>query len=442
MTTDMTHGSIPRHLTGFAMPLILGNLFQLTYNAADSIIVGRFAGDAAQACVGTANPLLNVLLFFIIGACTGAGVLMSERFGAQDGEGLRRVFATGLLAGGVFSLVLCALFVALSRPLLWCIRTPEEILPGAASYLAVVSGALPFMFLYNFFAAALRSAGDSKTPLVFLIIACCTNVVLDCVFVIAFGWGAWGAGFATLLAQALSAVLCALHMRRRVPQLWVPLRKLSIDKQALRRTVDYAWATGMQKVALMVGKVLIQAAVNPLGVGAIAAFNAVNRVDDFVFEPEQSIGAALTTFVAQNRGAKQPQRLHRAFRTGITMELVYGMGIGVLVFLAAPHVMTLFVGSSTTDAALAGTAYLRMMSLIYTLPGLTNGMQGYIRGFGRMQVCLIATSVQMVGRVGMAYVLVPRMGLSGTALACLCGWLLMLCYEVPWIWHNLRYASE
>lgn len=441
MTVDMTRGAIPQHLARFSVPLILSNLFQLSYNAADSIIVGRFAGDGAQASIGTANPLMNVLLFFIIGICTGAGVLLSESFGAKDDATFRTQLCTTVTAGCAFTLLLSVLFAVLAYPLLWCIRVPPEILDMAAGYLMLVSGSLVFSFLYNCYATALRSVGDAKTPLVFVIISTLFNVALDCLLVIRFRMGVLGAGAATLCAQALCAALCMAYVRARMPQLWVSPRALRIDRIQLKTIVHYAWATGMQKVALMVGKVLIQACVNPLGVAAIAAFNAVNRVDDFVFEPEQSIGAAITTFTAQNRGAKQRGRIGKAFRCGMLMELGYWLFIGTVIWLAAPALMALFTGHAETEAALLGVRYLRAMAFFYAFPAMTNGLQGYVRGCGRMKVCLLATSVQMLGRVTSSYLLVPQLGIAGVAYGCCVGWIVMLLYEVPYTLHNLRPAQ-
>ncbi len=215
--TDMTTGNIPKQLIRFTIPLILANLFQLSYNAADSIIVGRFAGTKALAAVGTANPIINITIFFIIGICTGASVLMSEYFGEGNIKKFKREVSTTMIAGFIFTLLMIIICVILTKPILRLINTPEEILPAATSYLRIIFFGLIFTFLYNVFASTLRSIGDSKTPLIFLSIAAVLNVVMDLIFVIIFKMGVNGAAIATVIAEMLSSIFCIIYVYKKVP---------------------------------------------------------------------------------------------------------------------------------------------------------------------------------------------------------------------------------
>lgn len=428
----MTKGSIPSHLTKFAIPLILGNMFQLTYNAVDSIVVGRYVGNEAQAAVGTSNPLMNIIIFFIIGICTGASVLMSMYFGAKEYEKLKREIATAMILGLAFSISITIVVIFLAKPLLILIQTPSEILDLSAGYLRVISFGLVFTFIYNIYAASLRSMGDSKTPIYFLIFSSILNIILDLVFVVWWKVGVNGVAYATVISQMISSLLCMQYVRKKVPMMCFTRKEFRIDPMLVKDTVGFAWATAIQNIALNVGKVLVQGCVNTLGVDAMATFNAVTRVDDFVFQPQQSIGSAMTTFVAQNKGAGNKQRIQKSLKIGLLMESVYWIGIGTIIYLVSENIMYLFVQDSSNSIVSMGVSYLRAMSLFYFMPAMTNGIQGYFRGLGKLNINFLSTLIQMIGRVAMAYILVPRLGVYGIALSCFIGWVCMLGFEVPY----------
>ncbi len=441
MVRNMTEGRIFRHLLSYAVPTILGNLFQLTYNAMDSIIVGRFAGKNSLAAVGTANPIMNIVLFFIIGLCMGASVLMSEFYGAGDHDRLKREVSTTLMAGIVFTVGLSAAFILLAEPILVLIRTPQEVIGEARAYLRIIFAGLIFTFLYNVYAAALRSVGDSVTPVRCLIVAAVLNGILDYIMVAVFHTGAAGAAAATVAAQACSAVMCMVYVSRRVELLRVKRKELAIDRGLLSRTVHYSWASAMQQAVLYMGKVGVQMTVNPLGVDAMAAFNAVNRVDDFAYTPQQSIGQGITVFIAQNRGAGNEARVRKGLKEGLILEVLYGLGIGAVIFFSARFLMTLFVQKEETGIIAIGSGYLMTIAFCYMLPALTNGVQGFFRGLGQMEITLASTAVQMVFRVLFSWYLAPRYGIPGIAWACLGGWLMMMVFELPLLARQLHRHS-
>jgi len=429
--TDMTIGNIPKHLIRFTVPLILANLFQLSYNAVDSIIVGRFVGTNALAAVGTANPIMNIMIFFIAGICIGASVLMSELFGAGNIKKFKREVSTTILAGFIFTLIMSTLCVLLTKPILRLIQTPDEILSAAASYLRIIFFGLIFTFIYNVYASTLRSIGDSKTPLIFLAISSILHVVMDIIFVVYFKMGVDGAAIATVIAEILSSIFCIIFVYKKVPMLHFTREEIVIDRALLNITVKYSWVTAMQQTCLYVGKFLIQGAVNPLGVDAIATFNAVNRVDDFAFTPQQSIGVSMTTFLAQNRGAKKSERIKQGFWAGMKLETLYWCLIGVIVYFGARNLMQLFVPHKDSMVVEFGVRYLQLMAFFYLLPSFTNGLQGYFRGMGDLKITLMSTFLQVVTRVLFAYLLIPKMEIVGIALSCLAGWVVMLAYEIP-----------
>ena len=415
---SMTQGPIPRQLLRFSVPMILGNLFQLTYNAVDTVIVGHCVGKNAVAAVGTANPIMTVVIFFIGGICMGASVLMSEYYGAQDLRRLKREVSTTLLAGGLFALVMSAVCALLARPVLLLIKTPAEIIDEAAGYLHIIFAGLLFTYLYNFYSNTLRSIGDSRTPLLFLILSSALNIGLDLALVAGLGLGVRGAAIATVISQGVSGVLCILYIRL-------------LDPSMLARTLNYSWVTALQQTCIYIGKLAVQGAVNPLGVDSIAAFNAVARVDDFAITPMQSIGSALTTFVAQNHGAHNEGRIHKGLATGAAIGTAYWGVICAPIYFGAGFVMHLFVPTGGEAVLALGAVYLHRMAFFYLFTAWTNSLQGYFRGRGLLSATLVSSLLQIVIRVICSYWLAPATGIGGIALACGIGWTAMMLYELP-----------
>ena len=429
---NMTEGKITNHLVRYSVPLILGNLFQLTYNAVDSIIAGRFIGKEALAAEGTASPVMNIVILGISGICMGASVLMSEFYGAGQKEKLKREMSTTVIFGCYFSVIIAILGGIFSKSLLGALGVPDEILGKAASYLSVIFLGAPFTYFYNAVSAALKSVGDSKTPLKFLAFSSILNAVLDLIFIGGLGFGIVCSAVTTVAAEAASAVLCITYVYRKIPMLQLRRGEFTMDRQLLRQTLRYGSITALQQSCQPIGKLLIQGAVNPLGVDMIAAFNAVNRIDDYAFTPEQSISHGITTFVAQNRGAGRKERIRKGFRRGLMLEACYWVFICITITLFRRPLMGLFVTAGNEGIVALGSSYLGLMALFYVFPAFTNGIQGFFRGMGNMSVTLLGTFVQTSLRVVFVYLLTPGIGLMGVAYACAIGWSVMLLVEVPY----------
>lgn len=429
---NMTEGGITKHLVDYSIPLILGNMFQLTYNAVDSIIAGRFIGKEALAAEGTASPVMNIVILGISGICMGASVLMSEFYGAGQKEKLKREMSTTVIFGCYFSVMIAMIGGFFSRPLLGALGVPDEILGKAASYLSIIFLGAPFTYFYNAVSAALKSVGDSKTPLKFLAFSSILNAVLDLIFIGGLGFGIVCSAVTTVAAEAASAFLCIIYVYRKIPMLQLRRGEFTMDRQLLRQTLRYGSITALQQSCQPIGKLLIQGAVNPLGVDMIAAFNAVNRIDDYAFTPEQSISHGITTFVAQNRGAGRKERIRKGFRRGLMLEACYWVFICITITLFRKPLMGLFVTAGNEGIVALGSSYLGMMALFYVFPAFTNGIQGFFRGMGNMSVTLLGTFVQTSLRVLFVYLLTPGIGLIGVAYACAIGWSVMLLVEIPY----------
>lgn len=436
---DMTQGSITRQLISYSVPLILGNLFQLTYNAVDSIIAGRFIGKEALAAEGMASPVMNLVILGISGICMGAGVLMSEFFGAKQLEKLKREMSTAVLFGLYFSLAVTGMGIIFTPALLRLLHVPEELMKMTAVYLRIIFIGAPFTYFYNALSSALKSVGDSKTPLKFLMFSSVLNGVLDLIFIGGLGFGIVCSAVTTVAAEAVSAGLSVWYVYQKIPLLRLERGEFVMDRGLLKTTLQYGSVTALQQSCQPIGKVLIQGAVNTLGVDVIAAYNAVTRIDDFACLPEQSISHGITTFVAQNRGAQKPERMKKGFGRGLLLEFGYWIGICAVVLLIRNTVLKLFVtGESAEAIAVIGGQYLAIMAFFYIFPAFTNGFQGFYRGMGMMKMTLLGTFIQTSLRVIFTWLLTPSMGISGVAFACAAGWSVMLLVEIPYYFHLQR----
>lgn len=440
----MTVGAVTPQIIRFTVPLIIGNFCVLTYNAADSVIVGRFVGANALAALGAASPVMNLLLFLIIGVCLGMSVLMGNYFGAGDIPKLKREISTALIAGGIFTFLLVLLGIVFSRQILALMHTPVGILDDATCYLQIIFFGLIFSFIYNIYASILRSMGNSNASLFFLIASALFNILLDLLFVAKLQMGIKGAAIATVIAEFLSALFCLIYVYKEIPILKFKKQEFVFDRSLLRQTIVYGSVTAMQQITLHLGKFLIQGAVNPLGINAIAAFNAVNKIDDFVLVAQQNIAHGTTGFISQNFGANNRPRIRKGFFIGIRMIAIYSILLMFFILLLCNSLMKVFVGNEGEKVVEIGVEYLKIQGLLYLLPGATNIIQGYFRGIGRMKITLNSTFVQITGRVIAAYLLAPIFGVKGIALACLIGWICMLGYELPFFrrsWQKLALSE-
>ena len=428
--TDLTQGSIPRHLIAFAVPLMLGNLFQLSYNMVDTIVIGRFAGSASLAAVGTCDQIMNLLILGVSGVCLGASVLMGNYFGAGDRDMLLEEMKTTVALGLLFALLVLGLGIPLSGQFFRLMHVQPEALGDAAVYLRIIFLGMPFTCLYNIYAAALRSVGDPRTPVRYLILSCLINIALDLLLVAVFRKGVLGAALATLIAQGVSALLCILHVSRNTPELHFSWTALRVNPTLARKTLTYGGFTALQQCAQPIGNLIIQGTINTLGVSAAAAFSAARKIEDIGLLPGRSISSAMTSLIAQNRGAENEERVEQGFRKGMLLEGGIGLLVSAVVLLLRRPLMSLF----TTDAEIIqnGVTYFNLIGFCFWLPCLTNGMQGYLRGVGAMKTSLFATLTQISFRVAATLLLVPRMGISGVALACVIGWSAMLLWTLPY----------
>ena len=431
MTKDLTTGKIMPILVNFTVPLVLGNLFQLTYNAVDSIIVGHFVGKEALAAVGICNPVSTLMILFLNGLCMGASILMGIQYGAKDYETLHRQISTTLLSGAVFSFFLTLVCVIFAVPILLLLQVDPSIMDMTVQYLRIIFLGLMFTFLYNFFSSTLRALGDSASPLYFLIISAILNIFGDLFFVIVLKAGSNGCAISTVLSEALCCLFCIIYIQKKVPILRLGKKWLVFDARLLKKTIAYGWASAMQQATVQMGKIAIQALVNTMGVSVAAAIAVVNRIDDFAITPEQNIAHAMTALMAQNKGAGKNDRMREGFRCGMILELVYGAAVMLICLGFARPLMSLFVKDEEVIGH--GVVYLHLIAVMYILPAITNSLQGFFRGIGDLKVTLMSSFTNMTVRVIAAapMVLLWNFGIEALPYSYLAGWIAMLLVETP-----------
>ena len=431
MTKDLTTGKIMPILVNFTVPLVLGNLFQLTYNAVDSIIVGHFVGKEALAAVGICNPISTLMILFLNGLCMGASILMGIQYGAKDYKTLHRQISTTMLSGVVFSFFLTLFCVVFAVPILHLLQVDASIMEMTRQYLRIIFMGLMFTFLYNFFSSTLRALGDSASPLYFLIISAVLNIFGDLFFVIVLKAGSNGCAISTVLSEALCCLFCVIYIQKKVPILRLGRKWLVFDASLLKKTIAYGWASAMQQATVQMGKIAIQALVNTMGVSVAAAFAVVNRIDDFAITPEQNIAHAMTALMAQNKGAGKNDRMREGFRCGMILEIVYGAAVMIICLVFAGELMALFVKDEEVIGH--GIIYLHLIAVMYILPAITNAIQGFFRGIGDLKVTLMSSFTNMAVRVIAAapMILLWNFGIEALPYSYLAGWVAMLLVETP-----------
>lgn len=430
MARDMTKGNITTHMLSYAVPLMFANLFQQLYQTVDSIIVGQFNGKMALAAIGAAGPIMNIMIFLIVGLSMGASILMAEYFGAKDYKALKEEMATSLVSGLLLTVVLSFLAYCGSGLFIRLTRTPAEIAPMAAQYLKIISVGLIFTFFYNILSAGLRAIGDSKAPLYVLFFTTIVHIFLALFFVGKLGLNVAGAAYATVISQALSAIILYVYIYTKVPYLHLTFSELSINRDFLKKTIDFSSISAVQQTMLYLGRLLVQSGINTLGVDAVAAFNAVSIIDSYVLAPGDSLASSITTFSAQNKGGKQYRRIPQGLKTMLIIAEIYTAAVAFAVFFNSRTLLGIFLKPEELNAIHMGLLYILPMACAYPLTGITNTFQGYFRGIGNLKVTLIATVIQIPVRVVITYSLLGRLGIRSVVVGTVIGWLCMIVYEL------------
>lgn len=431
-TTDLTVGKPLFQILRFALPLVLGTLFQQLYSFADTVIVGRCLGTDALGAVGTTYSLNFLILGFVQGACVGFGIPVAETFGAKDKGGLRKYLFNGALLCVVLSVVFTIFTTLMAGPLLQLIHTPEELYADAVLYIRIIFLGIPATVLYNYASSVLRAMGDSQHPFYFLLAASVLNIGLDYLLIVSMGMGVDGAALATVLSQLLSGGLCAFwFFTRTAKQEELTFRGQSslLSAGHCKRLAYIGFPMGFEYSVSAIGAVIMQDAINLLGSTAVAAQTAGEKIRQMFTLPMESVGMAMATYVGQNHGAHRTDRIKQGIKDGCTIQLTYCVAAWVVIFFVKPYAVGLVLGDADPAVTAGAIQYLAIMSMLFCFHGLLMIFRNTLQGLGYSVQAIISGVGELIGRsLGGLLAVKTGLGYVGICLSNPFAWGLAMLY--------------
>ncbi|HFU4054257.1 TPA: MATE family efflux transporter [Streptococcus suis] len=429
--SDLTKGKPILVILQFAIPLLIGSFFQLAYNFADSMIVGHTLGKDAFASVGSTASLIFLIIGFAQGVTNGLTILSAQRFGAEDFEGLKKSFVHGLFYSFFISLILTILALTFLQPILVLMKTPASIIQHSQAFLTAMFGGLTFTIFYNFLSSALRSLGNSKTPLVALIIACFINIGLDFFFILVMKWGVFGAGFATITAQACSVIFLIFYIVKKVPQYHISFSDLRLDKDNLKKHAQLGFPMGFQASIIAIGAMTLQFMVNQLGTDAIAAQAIALRTDQLAMLPMVNLGVAIATFTAQNYGAKLYDRIREGVRKALYLNIAWALIFALILVLGNRFFSGLFLPNASQTVLDLALVYYIINGSCYWIVASLFILRSFIQGLGKGFIPTLAGFGELIFRAAVAVIGMQYFGFYGTAAANPAAWIGSILVLIP-----------
>lgn len=424
MVKDMTQGNPSRILFYFAIPMVLGNMIQQFYNIVDSMIVGNFLGASALAAVGASYPITFIFITVANGASIGCGVLISQYFGAKSMEKTKTSIYTALISILIFSTVLTIIALPSCNLILNLMNIPSDIFYDSNSYIRIYFMGIIFLFIYNISNACFNALGNSKTPLMFLIISSVLNVLLDLLFVLKFGLGVKGVAYATLISQGFSAILSVSYLLIRIRKIKTLEKYILFDFIILKKMSKIAIPSVLQQSIVSIGNLFVQSLVNSYGSVVIAGYTSGSKIDSITILPMVSLSNAVSTFTAQNIGGKKNDRVKKGYKGALIMITIFCVLAGVMLVIFGDKLVGIFVDSSSNKNVIdIGSEYLKIVSIFYFLMGLMVVTNGVLRGAGDLKVFLISSLVNLSTRVVLAYTLANFIGQKAIWWAVPFGWM-------------------
>ena len=423
MVEDMTNGSPSKHILGFAVPMLFGMLFQQFYNLVDTIIVGKTLGVEALAGVGATGSINFMIIGFCMGVCNGFVIPVAQCFGAKKPADLRKYVFNGYICSIVFAIVLTLASVIFCRRILIVMNTPADIIDHAYNYIVVIFIGIPTVFLYNMVSGVIRSLGDSKTPVVFLVLSSIINVVLDFFLILVCKMGVAGAGWATVTSQLISGLTCLIYMYKKYDILKGDKSERVLDRRFITNLCMNGVPMGLQYSITAIGSTILQAAVNTLGSTYVAAMTAGSKMFNFTCCPFDALGSTMATYAGQNVGAAKIKRLGQGVRSAMIIGSIYSVLSLVALYFTTDYIALLFVNASeTTIIALTRQFILASACFYIPLTGV-NVVRFCIQGMGFSVFAISAGILEMIGRAFAAIILIPSIGFMGACLASPIAWI-------------------
>ena len=438
---SMVEGNPLKLIISFSIPLLLGNLFQQFYNVVDAAIVGQTLGSKALASVGASSSVQFLIIGFCMGICQGFAIIVAQCFGAKRLEEMRKNMFVGAVWTAIFAVVVTALVVIFCPTILHILQVNEELFPNAYAYLVIIIAGIPFTLLYNYLSAILRAVGDSKTPFYFLALSSVLNIGLDFFCILVLHMGCAGAAFATIFSQAVSGVLCLILIVKKVPLLHIHKEERVIDWTTSSRLLGMGIPMGLQFSITAIGSMVMQSANNALGTVYVSGFTAGMRIKSLMMCPFDALGSAVSTFLSQNYGAGNVERIHEGYKKGVMTGIAYGIFAGVVMIFFGRLMSMLFVSASESAVLDASALYLRRMGYFYPVLGVLITTRMSVQGLGYSTRAMTVGMVEMVARCTVALVFVPIFKYDGITWADQTAWTSAVLVLIP-LWFITKKAVE
>ena len=435
---DMTTGSPFRLILGFAVPMLMGLLFQQFYSMVDTIIVGKYLGVSALASVGSTSSINFMIIGFCTGVCSGFSIPVAQRFGAGDHHGLRCFVANAGWLSAIFSAVMTVIVCFLCMDILRWMDTPDDIIQGAYDYIFIIFAGIPVTYLYNILAGIIRSLGDSRTPVYFLLLSSVINIFLDLFTILVMGMGVEGAAYATVISQAISGVLCFLYMRSHFPILRMTREERKFNLRMAKILCGIGIPMGLQYSITAIGSVILQTAVNGLGSLYVAAISAGNKLTLFFTCPFDALGATMATWAGQNVGAGKIDRVKEGVKYALLIGCVYAVAAFIILTLFSKYLALLFLDADEVSTIGNVSLFLFGNSLFYIALVFVNVVRFSIQGMGFSTFAILAGVFEMFARTFAGMCLVPIFGYPAACFASPMAWIAADIFLVPAFLHCIK----
>jgi len=441
MQKDMTSGKPLGLILRFCFPLVCGYMLQQLYSMVDTVIVGRYLGLEALAGVGATGAISFLVIGFATGICTGLSIPMAQAFGANDYSGMRRYMTNAYYIAAIVTMILTVITLLETRQILHWMKTPEDIFNYSYNYIIVIFSGVGVSILYNLLAAMLRSVGDSKSPLLFLAIASVLNIVLDLLFIIIFHMGVSGAGLATVLAQAISGILCFVYLYRRFPIMRPCRQEWKLELLRCKRLISIGLPMALQFSITAIGSIILQTSVNSLGTAAVTSVTAGQKISAILTGPMEQMGITMATYCGQNLGAGQYQRIQNGIRVSLIASMIYCISACLLLYVFGRNAAYLFIDASETEVIVLAVRYMRLNAVFYPTLGLLFILRNSLQGMGFSLMPMLGGVSELAARTIVCLVFVPIFGFSAVAVASPVAWIfadILLVFVYFWDMRRLK----
>lgn len=437
---DLLNGNIWKSLLLFAIPLFISNVFQQLYNTVDTMIVGNILGDTSLAAMGACSAVYDLLIGFALGVGNGLSVVAARSYGSKDKKLLRKSVAGSIVIGLIISIVIMLVSQLFLFPLLQLLNTPQAIINESYAYISIVTVFVIVMFAYNLCAGILRAIGNSVIPLIFLVISSIFNIGFDVLFIVSFGLGVKGAAIGTVFSQGISVILCLIYIKCKSPLLIPNREDFKIDKDLYKELLGQGFSMGLMMSIVSIGTVILQSSINSLGYLTIAAHTAARKISAFAVMPCSTISASVSTFVSQNKGALQKDRIKSGIKYANLYSIIWGIFATLVMILFANDLVKLISGSNESIVLENGTKYLLLNAPFYAILGILLNLRHALQGIGKKVVPLVSSVIECVGKVLFVLLLIPYLKYIGIIICEPIIWCIM-CSQLAYAFYKSDYIN-